>query len=130
MDETDDRIRVLRLYETLRKYADENLTLSTNQIRRILQEQYGMAIHRTTLPRDIKVLRAAGIEILRERHKALHYYLADRTFSISELRLLIDAVQSSEFITGTKSQALINKLIGLTSDTNADKLRRTVHAVR
>lgn len=127
VDEADNRIRVLRLYEILRKYTDEDHTLSTNQIRRILQDQYGMAIHRTTLPRDIEVLRAAGIEVMQERHKALHYYLTDRAFSIPELRLLIDAVQSSKFITETKSQALIDKLIGLTSDTNADKLRRTVH---
>ena len=127
VDETDNRIRVLRLYEILRKYTDEEHTLSTNQIRRMLEERYGMAIHRTTLPRDIEVLRAAGIEVTQVRHKALHYYLADRSFSIPELRLLIDAVQSSKFITENKSRELIEKLMALTSDTNADKLRRTVH---
>ena len=127
VDESDGRIRVLRLYEILRKYTDEEHTLSTNQIRGILEEQYGISIHRTTLPRDIEVLRAAGIEVMQERHKALHYYLADRSFSIPELRLLIDAVQSSKFITDSKSQALIEKLMSLTSDSSADKLRRTVH---
>ena len=127
IDDADNRIRVLRLYEILRQYTDEEHTLTTNQIRRILSDRYGFTIHRTTLPRDIEVLRAAGIEVMQERHKALHYYLADRSFSIPELRLLIDAVQSSKFITESKSQALIEKLMSLTSDTSADKLRRTVH---
>ena len=127
VSESDGRLRILRLYEILRKHTDEEHTLSTNQIRGILEEQYGITIHRTTLPRDIEVLRAAGIEVMQERHKALHYYLADRSFSIPELRLLIDAVQSSKFITESKSEELIEKLMSLTSDTNADKLRRTVH---
>ena len=123
----DNRIRILYLYEILRKYTDEEHTLSTNQIRSILQEQYGMTIHRTTLSRDIEVLRAAGIDVLQVRHKALHYHLAGRAFSVPELRLLIDAVQSSKFITEVKSAELVEKLIALTSKTNADKLRRAVH---
>ena len=64
---------------------------------------------------------------MQERHKSLHYYLADRSFSIPELRILIDAVQSSKFITESKSRELIEKLMSLTSETSADKLRRTVH---
>ena len=127
VDETDNRIRVLRLYEILRKYTDEEHTLSTNQIRRMLEERYGMAIHRTTLPRDIEVLRAAGIEVTQVRHKALHYYLADRSFSIPELRLLIDAVQSSKFITENKSRELIEKL-ELDIKPNALSLKLNVNA--
>lgn len=125
--EEDNRLRVLYLYQMLQKYTDEEHSLSGPEIQRMMEEQHGIKIHRTTLPRDIEVLRSAGIEVMVDRHKAKHYYLSERTFSIPELRLLIDAVQSSKFITEGKSQVLIEKLISMTSDTNAAKLRRTVH---
>ena len=127
VDEADSRMRVMRVYEILRRYTDEDHTLSTVQILDLLKDRYGILIHRTTLPGDIEVLRAAGIEVMQVRHRALHYYLSERTFSIPELRLLIDAVQSSKFITGSKSQELIEKLMAQTSETSAEKLRRTVH---
>ncbi|MBR2781273.1 MAG: WYL domain-containing protein, partial [Eubacteriaceae bacterium] len=101
--------------------------LSTRQIMTRMETEHGITMHRTTLPKDVEVLRTAGIEVMSERKRALYYYLADRSFSIPEIRILIDAVMSSKFITDSKSQALIDKLISLTSDACADKLRRTVH---
>lgn len=84
-------------------------------------------MHRTTVSSDIALLKAAGFEIIGERKRAWEYHLADRTFSIPELKLLIDAVQSSKFITEKKSQVLMEKLVSLTSETNANKLKRTIH---
>lgn len=84
-------------------------------------------MHRTTLPRDIEILRRAGIEVMVERKRALWYWLPDGPFSIPELRLLIDAVLSSKFITKSKSDQMVKKLISSTSEVSADKLRRTVH---
>ena len=127
VEDSDSRMRLVRVYEILRKYTDEEHTLSTNQILSILEERYGISIHRTTLPGDIEVLRSAGVEVMQVRHKALHYYLAEQSFSIPELRLLIDAVQSSKFITESKSKKLIEKLMAQTSEVGAEKLRRTVH---
>lgn len=126
-DETDKRLRILYLYRMLQKYTDETHFLTNPQIRRMMEEQYGIKVHRTTVPRDIEALRAAGVEVLSTRTKSLNYYLADRTFSIPELRLLIDAVQASKFITEKKSRSLTEKLYSMASDTNADKLRRSVH---
>ena len=126
-DETDNRIRILYLFQMLQKYTDETHYLTTSQIMKLMQEQHGIKIHRTTVPRDIEVLRAAGIEVLSMRTKVMNYYLTDRTFSVPELRLLIDAVQSSKFITESKSQGLIEKLYSMASDTNTPKLRRSVH---
>lgn len=127
LDIGDSRLRILYLFQMLQKYTDENHMLSTRQIMTQMETEHGITMHRTTLPKDIEVLRAAGIEVMSERRKALYYYLGDRSFSIPELRLLIDAVQSSKFITDSKSHALVEKLISLTSDTSAEKLRRTVH---
>ncbi len=92
-----------------------------------MKAEHGITMHRTTLPKDIEVLRAAGVEVMSERKRTMYYYLSDRPLSLPELRLLIDAVLSSKFITEKKSEELVDKLISLTSETSADKLRRTVH---
>lgn len=123
----DPRLRILYLYQMLLTQTDEDHTLSTKQITDRMMEKHHILVHRTTVPKDIDLLRAAGFEIIGERKRAWEYYLADRKFSVPELKLLIDAVQSSKFITEKKSESLIEKLISLTSETNADKLKRSVH---
>ena len=126
-EDNDTRLRILYLYQMLLAQTDEDHTLSTKQITDRMMEQHNILVHRTTVPKDIDLLRAAGFEIIGERKRAWEYYLADRKFSVPELKLLIDAVQSSKFITEKKSESLIEKLISLTSETNADKLKRSVH---
>lgn len=127
VDEHDSRLRILYLYKLLFEESDEEHPLSTRKIMSTMLERHNIYMHRTTVPSDIALLRASGIDIVGKRRRAWEYYLADRSFSVPELKLLIDAVQSSRFITEKKSQELIGKLITLTSKTNADKLRRTVH---
>ncbi|MCR5088133.1 MAG: WYL domain-containing protein, partial [Oscillospiraceae bacterium] len=126
-EKDDSRLRILYLYQILRKYTDESHTLSTYEIMERLKTEHGISMHRTTLPKDMEVLRAAGIEVMTERRRTLYYYLPDSPLSVPELRLLADAVLSSKFITEKKSEELVEKLISLTSETNAGKLRRTVH---
>ena len=126
-EDNDTRLRILYLYQMLLTQTDEDHTLSTKQITDRMMEKHHILVHRTTVPKDIDLLRAAGFEIIGERKRAWEYYLADRKFSVPELKLLIDAVQSSKFITEKKSESLIEKLISLTSETNADKLKRSVH---
>ena len=126
-DDNDTRLRILYLYQMLLTQSDEDHPISTKQITDRMAELHNIHVHRTTVPKDIELLRAAGFEIIGERKRAWEYHLADRTFSVPELKLLIDAVQSSKFITEKKSQVLIEKLISLTSETNANKLKRTVH---
>lgn len=126
-DKDDSRLRILYLYQMLQKHTDETHALSTRQIMEMMKAEHGITMHRTTLPKDVEALRAAGIEVMSERKRTIYYYLSDRPLSLPELRLLIDAVLSSKFITEKKSQELVNKLISLTSETSGDKLRRTVH---
>ena len=126
-EQDDSRLRILYLYQMLLKHTDENHALSTHQIMELMESEHGFTMHRTTLPKDIEILRAAGVEVMSERRRTLYYYLSDRPLSLPELRLLIDAVLSSKFITEKKSQELVEKLISLTSETSSDKLRRTVH---
>ena len=123
----DGRLRILYLYQMLMRDSDENHMLSTPEILRRMEEEYGILMHRTTLPKDVDLLREVGVDVRSERRRALHYYITEGPFSVPELRLLIDAVLSSKFITNRKSKALIEKLIGLTNAPNAEKLHRTVH---
>lgn len=126
-DKDDSRLRILYLYQMLQKHTDEAHALSTRQIMEMMEAEHEISMHRTTLAKDIEVLRAAGVEVMSERKRTIYYYLSDRPLSLPELRLLIDAVLSSKFITEKKSRELVEKLISLTSETSADKLRRTVH---
>lgn len=126
-EDNDTRLRILYLYQLLLTQSDEDHPLSTKQITEKMEELHNIHVHRTTVPKDIALLKAAGFEIIGERKRAWEYHLADRTFSLPEIKLLIDAVQSSKFITEKKSASLIEKLISLTSETNADKLKRSVH---
>ena len=107
--------------------SDEEYPLSTTKIIEQMKGQHNILVHRTTVPKDIELLRAAGFDIIGVRRRAWEYYLADRQFSVPELKLLIDAVQSSKFITEKKSKNLIEKLTSLTSETTADKHKRPVH---
>lgn len=120
----DVRLRMWYLYDMLYKKSDEEHPLTTPQIVRLMQEDYGIYVHRTTIPYDLALLEAAGVKIGRIRRQAWHFYLAERRFSMPELRLLIDAVASSKFITEDKSKELIEKIIGMAGQPSAEKLIR------
>ncbi len=125
--ESDLRLRLLYLYQMLMQYTDEDHPMTTKQLTTKMKQDHGIYVHRTTIPGDIELLRAAGIEIFSKRSRQNKYYLEGRKFEVPELKILIDAVESSKFITEKKSQELVAKLISLTSETNAGKLKRTLH---
>ena len=125
--DTDIRIRILHMYQVLRKHSDSEHPLTTNQIRALMEAEHGITMHRTTVPGDIEVLKAAGFNIVGRRARQNKYYLAEGEFELPELKILIDAVESSRFITEKKSRELIGKLASLTSEQNAKKLRRHIY---
>ena len=127
IDDEDSRLRVLYLYQMLLRETDEMHPLTGPEIQQRMETEHGIIMHRTTLPRDVEVLRTAGIEVMTERGRAMKYYIGERALSMPELRLLIDAVQSSKFITESKSAELTGKLVAMASRYNESKLRRTVH---
>ena len=102
----DGRLRILYLYQMLMQDSDENHTLSTPEILRRMETEHGIMMHRTTLPKDVHLLREVGVDVRCERRRAFHYYIPEGPFSVPELRLLIDAVLSSKFITERKSKDL------------------------
>ncbi len=124
--ENDGRLRLLRTLEILRERTDEEHPISTAALERVLREEYALDAYRITIQKDIAALTAAGYEIETIRSTQNKYYLAGRTFELPELKLLIDAVESSKFITEKKSRVLVEKLTAMASAYQAASLRRNI----
>ena len=119
-------LRPLYIAKILFERTDENHSLSTPELIAILNEEYGIAAHRVTIYEDIEQLRQFGLDIYTVKSSKNRYYLASRLFDLPELKLLIDAVESSKFITAKKSRELVAKLGKLTSRNNAGALQRNL----
>ena len=121
------KLRPLYLAKILYERTDEGHYLTTMQLAQILEEEYGIPAHRQTIKTDIELLQQFGMDIQEVKSTQNRYNLISRQFEIAELKLLIDAVQSSKFITARKTRALIGKLEGLTSRYEARSLSRQVY---
>lgn len=124
--ENANKFRPLYLLQVLEEYTDENHQLTTSEIVKILEEKYSLATHRTTIPTDIKILCDYGIDIITVKSSQNKYYIGSRNLELPEIKLLIDAVQSSKFITAKKSIVLVQKLTGMTSKYQAQSLNRNI----
>lgn len=124
--ESDGKMRMLRILELLRNETDERHPISTVEIERTLKARWGLDTYRITIQKDIAALCAAGYEIETIRSTQNKYYLSGRLFELPELKLLIDAVESSKFITQKKSRVLTDKLTTLASINEAGQLRRNI----
>ena len=122
--------RVLCLLKLLEKYTDEEHQLTTSELSSLLEKEYGLTVHRITFKKDIEALQAMGYDIVETRSSQNKYFLGSREFELPELKLLIDAVESSKFITSTKSKELIEKIHNLTSIHQVEKLKRNNYVVK
>ena len=119
--------RILYLLKILLERTDEEHPLSTTQLIGILNEEYGISAHRTTITKDIAALVEYGLDIVTIHSTQSKYFVASRKFELPELKLLVDAVESSRFITAKKSERLIEKLGKLTSESHAHQLERHIY---
>ena len=120
------KVKLIKLLELLRQHTDEQHPLSTNQICDAM-EAMGIPCDRRIVTQDVTVLNELGYEIMTTtvgHEKA--YFVEDRNFSVPELKILIDAVQASSFITEKKSQELIEKLSALAGSHRAEVLKRNM----
>lgn len=121
------KLKLLYLIDMLEKYSDEHHPLSTPEIIRRLEE-VGIHSERKSIYDDITKLCDYGYDIIAIKSRlGGGYYLASREFELPELKLLVDAVQSSRFITTKKSRQLISKLEAKASHYDAGKLQRQVY---
>ena len=106
--------------------TDEEHTVSVNQIIAHLEAQ-GISAERKSIYSDIEALQVLGVDIERvDSGNYVGYYVASRTFELPELKLLVDSVQSSKFITHKKTASLIKKIEKLASIHEAQLLNRQV----
>ena len=119
--------KLLCLLDILQQYSDEEHPLSSAQLLELLARQ-GVDAERKSIYADIETLRDAGVDIVRSGSgRGSGYFVASRRFELAELKLLVDSVQSSKFITARKTLALIRKIEGLASVHQARSLNRQVY---
>ncbi len=99
----------------LRDWSDEDHILSMSALREKLRTLYGLELDRRTVYGAVETLRALGYDISNFEENGIGYYLRVREFDPAEIRLLIDAVYSFEYISPQQTDELIGKLRGLQS---------------
>lgn len=127
MSESNTKKRLLLILERLYKTTDEENPISTVELIEYLAG-HGYTIDRKTLASDIKLLKDMDYDIVTIKSSPNKYFWGNRTFEIPELKLLIDAVSSSRFITKKKSKELIRKITALASETQSSALDRHIVA--
>lgn len=118
--------KLLALRQLLLTRTDEEHPMTIRQMVGEL-ERWGIQAERKSLYDDLEQLRAFGLDVQCRKGRAGGWFVGERDFELPELKLLVDAVQSSKFITRRKSDALIRKLEGLASVHQARQLQRQVY---
>ena len=106
------KLALVRILQILEQYSDFDHPLKQQDIIDYLDKDYGIAIERKAVGRNLSLLKEAGYDIASDRRGS---YLAERTFDDSELRMLIDGVLASRYITAKHSQELIERLCSLSN---------------
>ena len=125
----DQKLRTLYLMEILLERTDDEHMLNASELCTILDQEYGISTDRRTIYSEMEVLDKFGLDIQQKKGKCPGYYIGARDFELPELKLLVDAVQSSKFITEKKSKELIQKLEKLCCKSDADMLSKYVFIV-
>lgn len=120
------KLKLYYLSRIMTEKTDDEHGLSMKEIQMRLAE-YGCTADRKSLYDDLEALQVLGLDIIGEPVGGSYYYhVGKKQFDIAELKLLVDAVQSSKFITEKKSNELIKKLTNMASDYEAAQLKRQV----
>ena len=120
------KTKLLALLRIFEQKTDENHLLNVPQLVELLEQQ-GILAERKSIYSDIETLCALGYDIQLRRGRGGGYWLASRTFELSELKLLVDAVQSSKVISARTSKKIIRKLEALCSEYEGTQLQRQVY---
>jgi len=124
---SNQKLKLAYLQQIMLRETDEEHALNMNQIREMLASM-DVTSERKSIYSDFQELEKLGTEIIGEQvGRDYFYHVASRQFELPELKLLVDAIQSSKFITARKSQELIAKLESFASRYEARKLQRQVY---
>ena len=124
----NQKLKILYLMKAFEEKTDREHPISVAEIIKYM-DSYGISVERKAVYDDIETLRVFGMKIENRRGRPSGYFLADRKFELPELKILMDAVQSSRFLTQKQSRELLRKLESLTSVSEARKLQYQTYTV-
>ena len=122
----NQKLKIFHILDYLEAYSNEKNPVRASDLIAMLDRQWGIRCDRKTVYSDIAALQDYGVDIVSLPGKNGGYYIASRNFELPELKLLIDAVQSSRYLTEKKSRELIEKLCSQCNEQDAKLMRRTV----
>jgi predicted DNA-binding transcriptional regulator YafY len=123
---TNQKLKLYYLAKIMIEKTDDEHMITMPEIKTAL-EAYGVTADRKSLYDDLEALRILSIDVMGEKiGRNYYYHVGGKRFELAELKLLVDAIQSSRFITEKKSNELIRKLTGMASDYEATQLKRQV----
>ena len=122
----DQKMRILYVWDYLQKNSHEDHPVRTSELIDMLWEKHQIRSERKAIYSDIKSLQEFGVDIISTKGRDGGYFIGERIFQRSELKLLIDAVQSSRYLTESKSRELIQKLCDQCNEVDARLMRRNI----
>ena len=122
----NQKLKIFYILDYLQRNSHQNHPVRAAELLSMLEHQHNIVCDRKTVYSDIAALQDYGVDIVSIPGKNGGYYIASRNFELPELKLLIDAVQSSRFLTEKKSRELIEKLCSQCSVYDARLMRRDV----
>jgi len=122
----DQKLKILYILDYLQKNSHEDHPVRAAELIDMLNKKE-ISCDRKTIYSDIAALQQYGVDIITVPGKNGGYYIASRSFQLPELKLLIDAVQSSRYLTEAKSRQLIEKLCDQVGEHEAGLLKRNVY---
>ena len=120
------KLKMMYLAKILMEQTAEEHTITVPEMIAELSK-LGISAERKSIYDDLEYLQLFGLDICSNKTRTTNYYIASRDFELPELKLLVDSIQSSKFITRKKSMELISKIEKLTSYESAKKLQRQVY---
>ena len=122
----NQKLKIFYILDYLEAHSNETNPVRASDLIAKLDRQHNIRCDRKTVYSDIAALQQYGVDIVSLPGKNGGYYIASRNFELPELKLLIDAVQSSRYLTEKKSRELIEKLCSQCNEQDAKLMRRTV----
>ena len=122
----NQKLKIFYILDFLQQYSNAEHPVRASELIEMLEKRHNILCERKSVYSDIAALQDYGVDIVSIPGKKGGYYIASRNFELPELKLLIDAVQSSRFLTEKKSRELIEKLCKQCNEHDARLMRRDV----
>jgi predicted DNA-binding transcriptional regulator YafY len=122
----NQKLKIFYILDYLQRNSHQDHPVRATELIEMLQNRHDIRCERKTIYSDIAALQEYGVDIQSIPGKNGGYYIASRNFELPELKLLIDAVQSSRYLTEKKSRELIEKLCTQCNEHDSKLLRRNV----